>query len=359
MDYSLGIRAGMKASEISVPHKPETSIKDSWKHKILLFFRLTNQWQIRIYRGFGNDSLLTVQGHVLKLGPLPRKKYRKNAVVNLLAVLRLFVVRPVAHVTVRLKGTEITTQTDTDGFFRLEWVPTIPLTEGWHEVLVESITPGLPIVEGRGRILIPAPTRYGCISDIDDTFLISHSSTIRKQLKVLLTQNAHSRKPFDDVVAHYQLLASACTEPGKQNPFFYVSSSEWNLYDYILEFSEKNELPEGIYLLSQLKRLHELWKTGQNKHFTKMERIARILQTYPERQFILFGDDSQEDPAIYTLVVKHHRAQIRSIYIRQVNHRNLARTKAYINEIEAMGVPCCYFTHSAKAIMHSKEQGLV
>lgn len=350
----------MKASEISIQqHKPETSLKDSWKYKILSFFRLTSDWHIRIYRGFGTAEQLTIQGHVLRLGPLPRRRYRQNVVVNLFSVVRLFFVRPVPNVTVRLKGTTVVTQTDTDGFFRLEWKPQRVMSEGWHTVTVELITPNRLIAEGKGQVLIPPVTQYGCISDIDDTFLISHSSTITKRLKVLLTENAHSREPFDDVVEHYQLLAKACAEPGKSNPFFYVSSSEWNLYDYILEFSETNNLPDGIYLLSQLKRLRQLWKTGKNKHFTKMERIVRILKTYPERQFILLGDDSQEDPAIYTSVVKHYRPQIRCVYLRQVNANNQDRTRTYIAEIEAAGVPCCYFDHSARAIAHSREEGLL
>lgn len=349
----------MKASEIPIQHKLKTSSKDSWKQKILSFLRLTNTWEVRIYRGFGTTNQLTVQGHVLRLGPLPRRKYRKNVVVNLFSVIRLFFVRPVPFVTVRLKGTNVVTQTDADGFFRLDWAPPLSQPAGWQSVTVELLTPNRLIAEGKGKVLIPNATQYGCISDIDDTFLVSHSSTIGKRLKVLLTQNAHSRQPFEDVVEHYKLLANACTKPGETNPFFYVSSSEWNLYEYILEFSEKNKLPEGIYLLSQLKRLRQLWKTGKNKHFTKMERIARILQMYPERQFILLGDDSQEDPAIYALVVKHYPSQIRCIYLRQVNQKKQEQTQIYIGEMEAAGVPCCYFQHSAKAIAHSKAEGLL
>ncbi|ULT45467.1 hypothetical protein KRR40_20705 [Niabella defluvii] len=49
----------------------------------------------------------------------------------------------------------------------------------------------------------------------------------------MLTRNAHSRKPFDGVVAHYRALQLAQTTSDRPNPFFYVSSSEWNLYDFI------------------------------------------------------------------------------------------------------------------------------
>lgn len=342
-----------------LPIKLKTTRKDSWKKTILAWFRLTNDLVVRVYRGYGNARKVTIQGHVLRLSPMPRRKYRKNMLVNLLAVIRLFFVRPVPNVTVRLKGTTLQTLTDADGFFRIEWVPQEPLPPGWHTIKVELITAHRWITEGEGRFYIPPDTQYGCISDIDDTFLVSHSSTIARRLLVLLTENAHSREPFDDVVTHYQLLANACTVDGHTNPFFFVSSSEWNLYDYILEFSETNHLPDGVYLLSQLKRLRQLWKTGKNKHFTKMDRIARILHMYPERKFILLGDDSQEDPAIYASVIAHYPNQIRSVYLRQINKKNQERTKQLIGQMEQAGVSVCYFRHSAKAIEHSQRIGLL
>ena len=90
-----------------------------------------------------------------------------------------------------------------------------------------------------------------------------------------------------------------------------------------------------------------------------MDRISRILQAYPERQFILLGDDSQEDPGIYASVIAHYPGQIRSVYLRQINAKKQERTRAQITQIEAAGVSTCYFQHSSKAIEHSKEIGLL
>lgn len=297
----------------------------------------------------------------MTLSPLSRKHYRKNILLNLFAVLRLFFVRPVAGVTVRLKDRpDIMTQTDTDGFFRLDWSPESPMTAGWHSVVVELVTEqrGL-IAEGEGRICVPDSTKYGFISDIDDTFLISHSATIFKRLYVLLTQNARSRQPFAGVVRHYQLLAEAQTDERTANPFFYVSSSEWNLYDYILEFAGQHQLPEGIYQLAQLKRFRQILATGKTKHTTKLDRIARILTTFPDRQFVLLGDDTQKDPVIYSEVVRHYPGQIRCVYLRKLNLKNRENTLARIAEINSAGIDCCYFEHSTEATEHSRQIGLI
>ncbi len=296
-------------------------------------------------------------GQALRRGPLPRKMYRKNRLVNTFAVLRLFMVKPYPLATIRVQafGQIAETQTATDGFFRIEIPLPAPPVPGWYVVQAELLAGSSVVAQDEGRVIVPHSTRLACISDIDDTFLISHSATILKRLTVLLTENAHSRKPFDGVVAHYQMLATLDTTPDKPNPFFYVSSSEWNLYEYILEFARKNELPEGVYLLNQIKRLYELVKTGKGKHLTKFMRVTRILENYPDQQFILLGDDTQQDPEIYASVVEHFPKQIRAVYIRQVRPENQEKTRGFLSRIEAAGVLACYFAHSAEARQHTQD----
>lgn len=344
--------------------KQRLPVKGRLSHYFLTWLRLTDQPVVKIYRGFGNAHQLTIHGSVLRRSALPRQKYRRSRLVNLLAVIRLFMVQPYPQAAVRVRFGEQTalTQADADGYFRVELPVAQPLAPGWHpvgaELLSQMRTPDV-LAGGAGQVLVPHPTHIACISDIDDTFLVSHSATILKRMQVLLTENAHSRRPFEGVVAHYQLLAEAHSGPGRTNAFFYVSSSEWNLYDYILEFATRNGLPDGVYLLSQLKRFKDLLKTGQGRHKTKFTRIVRILETFPTQQFILLGDDTQEDPTIYASVVEHFPRQVRCVYIRQVHQKNGHQTRATLDRIEAAGVPCCYFAHSAEARRHSAEIGLV
>ena len=271
-------------------------------------------------------------------------------------------VRPVNAAKVKFTWEEKVYETITakDGFFRFEFSPPVPLQPGWHPVSVTLTGPGgSPLAMGEAHICIPHPGQYTFISDIDDTFLISHSSNLRKRLYVLLTENARSRKPFEGVVNHYQLLADAGTSFESDNPFFYVSSSEWNLYDYIREFSSVNKLPPGVYLLNQVKKLKQVLKTGQNNHSTKFMRIARIMEAYPDQEFILLGDDSQEDPVIYASIVSHFKPKVRAVYIRKVTGKPKDVALSKIKEMENAGVQCCYFEHSAEAVIHSKQIGVI
>lgn len=335
--------------------------KRSWKEWLLNVLRLTSEPTVKVYHGYGHNNCLTVFGHVFRLSPFPRKQYRQSFVRNTLALLRLFLIRPFAGVEVQLewKGKIHKTITDTDGFFRFEWEDTEPMERGWKPVMVQAFRNNSLIAKAAGRIFIPYETQYIFISDIDDTFLISHSSDLQKRLYVLFTQNARSRKPFEGVVRHYQLLAQSGTTAESPNPFFFVSSSEWNLYEYILEFTAVNKIPRGIFLLSQLKGFSQLLKTGQNNHGTKFTRIVRILEAFPTQRVVLLGDSSQQDPYIYEAIVKHFPRQVHAVYIRDVFERNHKKVEEVLNKIEAAGVPCLFFKQSEEAILHSVKIGLI
>jgi phosphatidate phosphatase APP1 len=319
---------------------------------ILHWLGIENRTHIRVYRGFGGAEQMEIFGHVLSWGPLPVTRYSRFALFNMLALLRLFLVKPLAGATVQLQweGRVIAGTTEKDGFFHLKWQPQVMPPAGMYEV--EIMSPAA-VTSAKGVVIIPQCTKYGCVSDIDDTFLVSHSATVFKRLRVLFTRNARTRKPFEGVAEHYRLLSE------NTRPFFYVSSSEWNLYDYIREFSRFHNLPEGVYLLSQLKQLHQLLKTGQQKHATKFTRISRILLSYPHMRFILLGDDTQEDPNIYKALTEHFPAQIIAVYLRHIRESRYEVTKQLITEITAKGIPGCYFKHSEEAIAHSRNNGLI
>ena len=347
-----------------ITHKEKKlSLFQRVKKKILFWFHLTNDPVIKLYQGYGNQEKVTVFGHVLCLSSLPRSKYKKNFINNTYGLLRLFMVKRYANVGLSLQWDGVTyeTKSEDDGFFKFDWTSATSITPGWHPVKVRLIHPGSYVkpIEVMGEFFIPYKYEYAFVSDIDDTFLISHSSNLRKRLYVLFTKNARSRKPFEGVVNHYQLLANTGASRDTHNLFFYVSSSEWNLYDYIFEFAKNNKLPKGIYLLNQLKTFRQVFKTGQNNHKTKFMRISRIMETYPQQKFILMGDDSQEDPNIYSAIVEHFPQNIYAVYLRHVLKSSHERVTGIVEKIKGAGVHCCYFTHSAEAVINSKSIGLI
>lgn len=338
----------------------------SWKGRklrewLLSKLHITRKPVVRVYNGYGDRDLLLVYGHVLRQSPLPKRKFKKNFWSNSMSLVRLFLVEPFSHVKLQMnwKDVLLEVESDKDGFFKFEWKAPKEPDPGWHPIKVEIANTKHRGIYGHGKVLVPFPTQYGLISDIDDTFLISYSRNLRKRLYVLFTKNARTRKPFEGVVRHYQLLANADTTLENPNPFFYVSSSEWNLYDYINEFSRSYGMPDGVYLLSQMKQWYELLKTGQTKHNGKFVRIARVLKEFPHQKFILLGDDTQKDAEIYTRLIAAFKERIMCVYLRQIGKAKKPQTEFFIKEMMSHGVEVCYFKKSEEAIEHSLRIGLI
>jgi len=324
--------------------------------------RLSDALVVKLYHGYAYENKFFIQGHVFSLNALPRKRYRDKLLVNLFSLVRLFIVRTVADAPIQLhfQGKLFQQKTDAEGFFKLEGLTEANPDAGWHEVTVDLLNAeGEAVTTSNGFIFVAYTTQYGFISDIDDTFLVSHSASVFKRLRVLFTNNARSRKPFEGVVEHYKLLSQANIEAGRPNVFFYVSSSEWNLYDYIVEFTRVNDLPRGVFLLNRLKKFSQLFKTGKNNHSGKYDRIAQILGVFPKQKFILLGDSSQQDPYIYTSIVEHFPNRIYAVYIRDIYEKNREKVKKALLKLDEAGIAYCFFVHSADAMEHSKKIGLI
>lgn len=317
---------------------------------------MSKQKAIKIYHGFGHKHDLVVFGHVFRQLPKYAASPSRNPVVNLFRLLRLFFIKPVAEAPLQLTWDHqgLNGKSEFDGFFRFEWVSRKETPAGWHPVVVKSDT-----AIGRGEVFVPHLTQYAFISDIDDTIMVSHSATIGKRLKELLFKNPQSRDVFPNVAEHYKLLAKAHTTEEAPNPFFYVSSSEWNLYDYLQEVFLHKQLPQGAFLLNQAKRWFELWKTGKTKHEGKLLRILRIFEVFPLQKFILLGDNSQSDPAIYSKLAEKYGDRIYAIYIRNVSKENEGATKALLASLHSRNIHTLLFKDSSEAIAHSQQIGLI
>jgi phosphatidate phosphatase APP1 len=322
---------------------------------------------LKLYRGYANKKELVVFGHIVKKYPSGDRKYTRSGFRYARTIIELFSVKPIPFLKVVLRLGDMTAETtaEADGYFRFQVSLAEPMPSGWHsyEVTIDDEYDGKHYQgSAKEEFFMPYKSSYGIISDIDDTFLVSHSRRSFKKLFVLLSKNVQARKPFDDVVKHYQLLSFASrTHPQKDsNIFFYVSSSEWNLYDMIVRFAELNGLPKAVLKLRKIKSgLDDFVMTGSGSHDHKLRKIDNIINFYPELQFILLGDDSQRDPAIYEEICKKYAANIRTVYIRQTRKRTKPETTAILKNIEKLGVDICYFAHSNKAIIHSLDHGLV
>ncbi len=317
---------------------------------------------LKLYRGYVNKEELVVFGHVFKSWAPDKHRMDRKGIRHAVSVIHMFRIKPLENVEVTLKFKDIvvTTKTLADGYFRF----TIPYSEnlesGWHPYEVSCNLYDYGIVQ-TSELLKPFESKVGVISDIDDTFLVSHSGNFFKKLYILLFKNINKRKVFEDVVPHYQALSRAGQEnETASNSFFYVSSSEWNLYEFIDAFARLHELPKAVIKLKKIKTgISDFLFTGRGSHDHKFEKIKDIIMFYPNLDYVLLGDDSQKDPYLYERIVKIFPENIKAIYIRQTSRRKKQQTAAVLKNIESMNVATCYFSNSEEAIAHSERVGIL
>jgi phosphatidate phosphatase APP1 len=317
---------------------------------------------VKVYHGYGHTQNLVVYGHVLAGKPLSQCKFTNNVFLNFVHLIKLFLVKPMPNEKVKLQwgSQELYSKTEADGFFKFEWESATKVTAGWYEITVNLINDQNQIIAlGEGKIFVPHSTQFGFISDIDDTVLVSHSANTGKKLRVMFTKNPRSRKTFADVVKFYGLLSLAHTSSDLLNPFFYVSSSEWNLYDDLNEFFKYNGLPKGAFLLNSIKKWYQLLKTGKTKHQGKLMRVARILEAFPKQRFVLLGDNSQSDPEIYVAIANKYPDKIFAIYIRNIDLKKEFSTSNLLNSIQNKAIYTCQSKHTDEAILHANAIGLL
>lgn len=315
---------------------------------------------LQLYRGYANEQELIVMGHVFKTEY--DYDFQKKNFKNATSIINLFRVKTIKNFDVYLKhgSSEIHTKTLDDGHFKF----CIPLEKefnfGWMEYEV-SIRHNNQNIISKGSFIRPHKGNLGIISDIDDTFLISHTHNFFKKLYILLFKNVNKRKVFKDVVPHYQALSTAGrNNKNEQNAFFYISSSEWNLYRFIIKFTKIHNLPRAVLLLKDIKTgLADFFMSGRGSHNHKFEKIKHVLEFYPNLKYVLLGDDSQQDPFLYEQICKIFPVTVKAVYIRQTGRNKKETTKAILKNLENLEVSVCYFKDSSEAVLHSKSIGLI
>ena len=317
---------------------------------------------LKLYRGYANEQELIVMGHVFKPTSIEEYNFQKKNLKNATSVIKMFQMKTQANADVYLKhnNSKIHTKTLIDGYFKFCVTLDQNANYGWIDYEVSIVYKNKTITT-QDSYIRPHKGNLGVISDIDDTFLVSHTLNPFKKLYVLLFKNVNKRKIYDDVVAHYQALSTAGRENKEEfNAFFYVSSSEWNLYRFITKLAEIHQLPKAVLLLKDIKTsLADFFITGRGNHNHKFDKIKHILEFYPNLEYVLLGDDSQHDPFLYEAICKIFPVTVKAVYIRQTGNYKKEKVTAVMKNLETLDVSICYFKNSSEAIEHSKSIGII
>ncbi len=319
------------------------------------------------YRGYGTLQEAHLNGHVLDDRRMYEAEENDRRRRNFKAMISRYMADAIPGIRVRIcfEQQEKIVKTDENGYFEAVFNFRKPRTPGWHHATFEVMDKLVDYQEEReygGEVLLVGDnSEYGLISDIDDTILVSHATQVHRKLELILTKNAKTRMPFRGVSAFYRALQSTHNEGTPGNPIFYVSSSEWNLYDFLEDFCDTQKIPKGVFMLRDLKEnLWSLVKTGGGSHHHKTHKIRRILDLYDSMPFVLIGDSGQRDAEIYAEIIANYPGRILAAYIRDVSDSKRDTYVAHLSDrINEKGVDMVVVKDTAEAARHAARLGLL
>ena len=238
---------------------------------------------------------------------------------NFKTIIGLYNSKPIANASFEMcfDHGKIVGQTDSSGAF-------------WCEVTMEEKQTKLieiTLVESGEKVQLTEdlyPNRIHSIdghtivvSDLDDTLIHSFIKNKFKQIKTLLFTTVEKRKAVKDMQHLIKRFALAGTSS------FYLSNSEQNLYPMLYRFLTINEFPPGPLFLKQYVHLSHMimGRIKRRKHSHKMNILGKLMELYPNKKYILVGDNTQKDLKIYLELATKFPDRIRYIIIRKVRER--------------------------------------
>lgn len=302
---------------------------------------LEHRVRLLAYAGYRTPGSVRLRGRVVRYAPPLDSKRRQGLFRRARAMMAIYNSDEIPGVPVRVAGYGLSCDviSDEEGYFAFDLPVAEPLPPrtAWEQVSLS--TPDRAAQQAQILVPILAPGtdgNCGIISDIDDTVVETGATNFLKNWRRVLVEGPSDRLAVPGASTLYKTIARDHLAPAR--PFFYVSSSPWNLYGFLTEFMELNHIPHGpMFLKDYGVDRTKLIDRGHDAH--KLEAIETILAAYPDLRFLLIGDNGQRDVSIYAQVVRDFGSRVAAVFIRDVDGDCRAGPEGgLLAEIEAAGI---------------------
>lgn len=321
--------------------------------------------RILSYLGIGRPDRLLLRGRVLvDRGPTEYESDDDfwDDLVNMYRRLHTTEI-PKARVRVSAVGAVAEVVTDHEGYFEVELeAADRPFSPPLQPVELELLEPSgdEPVVE-QGEVVVRSPSSsLLVISDIDDTVVHTHATSVLAMARATFLGNARSRTPFAGVASLYKSLVEG-PSGDDANPLIFISRSPWNLYDLFDQFCDLQGIPGGrvFYLRDWGFSLEGLTKARPKGH--KFGLIQQILEFEPDLPVILVGDSGQKDPEIYRAISEEFPGRLLGAFIRNVTQCRSRDESIHdlADEVEADGAAFYLAEDSLDIARHAADRGWI
>ncbi len=239
---------------------------------------------------------------------------RRRTFRTLLSLYRTRAVRD-EIITIHFDSLSVDAKTDVTGFFLAK------ATVGQAKIILRKVTlssgVAIKLLDGLYSLAIHhVDTPALVISDIDDTLLHSYISRKILKFRTLMFTPVEKRKavkPMKVVIG--SLVSNGATA-------LYLSNSEQNLYPLIYRFLTLNDFPPGPIFLKQMRRMKHVirYRKLPTPEAHKLAMLDIVIPMFPNKKFILVGDNTQYDLSIYLSTAKKYTGMVSDIFIRKVSN---------------------------------------
>lgn len=319
--------------------------------------------QILPYRGYGTHQSITALARAVsdwRYHPAAPGDSTWHNIVNALHAFHTHEI-PYARVRARFMDQEQIVTADEEGdivvIFDLDSPP--PTDRVWHYVDLELIDYADQLgARAQAPVLIPSPDAdFGIISDIDDTII--HTGVANKLAVALNTIrfNPHTRRIIPGAPGFFRALERGTS--GGPNPVFWVSTSPFNVFDYLELFLDVHDFPVGpMTLINMGFTATQLFRPNPRAH--KQDNINQIMDTYPHLPFILIGDNGEEDAEIAVTTAHLYPGRVKAIYIRDcAPHKPDLTTRELAVEARRLGIDLLLVPDMIPAAEHAAANGFI
>jgi phosphatidate phosphatase APP1 len=325
-----------------------------------LLLRLGRPVRVHPFSGFGTGGSATLGGRVVvgapaRPGSAPTGRWAVLR-ANLLPFLSVEV--PGARVRVTLDGHEMVVRADREGYLQVR-LEDVHLPPGPHRVTLTPVQPAGSAASGTVHVPDPAAD-LAVVSDVDDTIVdsgIAHG--VAAIVSTMLLKEQSTRVPLTGAPELYRALAQGAS--GVRRPFFYLSTSPWNLVSFLQDFLARHRFPDGPLILTDWgPGADTLLRVSSRTH--KLSSLRQLAQALPHSRFVLIGDSGQQDPAIYAEFCAEHPGRVAAVYIRRAGAAGPAsdqRAEQAERLFAEAGVPFVLADDTEAMLRHARQHGLV
>lgn len=164
------------------------------------------------------------------------------------------------------------------------------------------------------------PQGLSVVSDLDDTIKVSRVNNKEELMRNTFCRTFRAVPGMVELYRgwHKRLNAS----------FHYVTASPWQLYGALAGFARDSGFPGGTWHMKRFR----LWDRSalnllEPQKDYKLSQITPLIESFPQRTFVLVGDSGEQDPEVYGELARRYPKQIKRIFIRDVTGEPRSETR--------------------------------